>query len=109
MITCADQPGNPACIDFSKFICKRQYNSVIEDITDGTTNFADAKTNLQQLIDDGDCAEYYVPSIPIQHRCMPGTADGNQTEFEEQLEGMLRFLIAQINSDSYTTEYSQTT
>jgi len=86
MITCADQPGNPACIDFSKFICKRQYNSVIEDITDGTTNFADAKTNLQQLIDDGDCAEYYVPSIPIQHRCMPGTADGNQTEFEEQLE-----------------------
>ena len=62
---------------------------MIDDITDGTTNFADAKTALADLIDDGDCAEYYVPSIPIQHRCMPGTANGTQAEFDQQLAGML--------------------
>jgi hypothetical protein len=90
MITCADQPGYAFCIDFDKFICKRQYMSVIDDIRDGTTNFADAKTAIRTLMDDGDCAEYYIPSIPIQHRCMPGTANGTQAEFDEQLEGMLR-------------------
>lgn len=94
IVNCANPDTNPAlnllCVDFSKFICKRQSQSIINNIIDGTTKLGDAKTQLAELMDYGDCAEYYVPSTPVQHRCMPGIPGVDEDEFAANISGMSR-------------------
>ena len=91
-MNCANPVNNvlldPLCVDFTKFICKKQYQSVINNIISGTTKLGEAKTQLADLVEFGDCAEYYVPSTPVQHRCMPGVPGVDEDEFAANISGM---------------------